>query len=271
MIRYVTVLVLSVFALGASISLRATPPIGAVVQTWHLLFQNPRQNPHPATGKLIRKSSKHSDFPVKGEFQGNQIESAPDDYRRQVREKYNRGIYPEITDPGDQIEDSTVVTYQSVGKADPFPVSLSAAVVIGTVLSGRAFVSKDRTYVYSDYQVRVDKVLKQDPAANLTVGGQLLVSKMGGTIHFPSGHVRNYLVLGYGMPAVGSQYLVFLKKLDPVLSEYEMLWDAAYELKDGRVYSLDDVGTTEFDGVDAVAFLNKVQTVVGASRNGGKP
>jgi hypothetical protein len=65
--------------------------------------------------------------------------------------------------------------------------------------------------------------------------------------------------------------LFFLKKLDPVLSEYEMLWDAAYELKDGRAYSLDDVGTTEFDGVDAGTFLDKVQAAVGASRNGGKP
>src|SRR4029077_4894977 len=161
------IIVLSVFALAAwaqNSPLRASPPIGAVVQTWHLLFptlgawqQNPRQNPHPATGKLIRKSSKHSDFHVKGEFQDNQIESAPDEYHSQVRENYNRGIYPEITDPGDQIEDSTVVTYQSVGKVDPFPVSLSAAAVIGTVLSGKAFVSKDRTYVYSDYQVRVDE------------------------------------------------------------------------------------------------------------------
>src|SRR6266404_2314101 len=55
MTRYVTVvtvLVLSVFALGAS-SLRASPPIGAVVQTWHY---DPQSNAVTAT--IVNTSQK---------------------------------------------------------------------------------------------------------------------------------------------------------------------------------------------------------------------
>jgi len=60
----------------------------------------------------------------------------------------------------------------------------AAAIVIGTVLRGKAFVSSDRTYVYPDYQVRVDRVLKQDTSASLAVGEQIVVSRGGGAIHF---------------------------------------------------------------------------------------
>jgi hypothetical protein len=56
MIRYVTVLVLSVFVLGTwmqNSSLRASPPIGAVVQTWHY---DPQSN--IVTLKIVNTSHK---------------------------------------------------------------------------------------------------------------------------------------------------------------------------------------------------------------------
>ena len=62
---------------------------------------------------------------------------------------------------------------------DPFPVAPGAAIVIGTVLRGKAFVSSDRAYVYSDYQVRVYRVLKQDRSASLADGEQIVVLRGG--------------------------------------------------------------------------------------------
>jgi tetratricopeptide (TPR) repeat protein len=86
---------------------------------------------------------------------------------------------------------------------------------------------------------------------------------MGGTIHFASGHVRNFLALHQGMPAMGARYLLFLKKLNSHLSEYEVLWGAAYEMKNGRVYPLDDL-SSEYEGIPEPDFLAEVHRAIAA-------
>jgi len=163
------------------------------------------------------------------------------------------------------------IDYVVVGKSsDPsgIPVSVSTAVVIGTILSGKCFVHKDHTFVYTDYQVNVDQVLKQDAGANISVGGELVAAREGGAVHFPSGHVTNFLTVGHGLPEIGSQYILFLWKPIPSLPEYEIIFDAGYQLKNGRVYPLDDVNS-QYVGVDVAVFLDEVQKAIAASQNGG--
>ncbi len=97
----ITILVPVVLALGV-VPLRASPPIGAVVQTtwWHLLFpalaawaqtSSPTQTRLPA--KAI-KPSKYSAVLPQGEFQDNQIELAADQERRQLRESRYKDTFP---------------------------------------------------------------------------------------------------------------------------------------------------------------------------------
>jgi hypothetical protein len=225
-------------------------------------------SPTPPNHDKSLKPSRYSAALPRGEFQDNQIELAPDQERRQLRESRYKGEYPEIKDPADSnptgpAKETTYVIKDYVGQIDPLPVSRSAAVVIGTILSGKAFVSKDRTYVYSDFQVRVDQVLKQDAAANLVVGGQIVVSRGGGTIHFPSGHIKDYINHGEGMPAIGTQYLFFLVKPDIPEPEYEVIIGGAYELRNGKVHPLDDFNM-EFENASAPELISKVRTIVGA-------
>jgi len=250
---------LVVFALGALAQnslLRASPP-GASGQ---------------AKPNHKIKPSKYSAELPQGEFQSNQIELAPDAERRQLRESRYKGPYAEVrdpaeTDPTGPTEDSVYVISDYAGKIDPLPAYRSATVVIGTVLSGKAFVSKDHTYVYSDFEVHIDEILKQDPSANLSVGGQLIASRGGGTIRFPSSRVRNYVHHGEGMPAVGSQYLFFLVKPNIPEPEYEIIIGAAYEIRNGKVHPLDDL-SVEFDNMPEQEFLAKVQTAI--KQNGGR-
>jgi hypothetical protein len=237
--------------------------------------ESPPQLKSGEAAESLKKPTKYSALPAKGEFQDNQfVELAPDQDRRVVRESRYKDTYQEITDPADTGvpgpgEDYVLLISDYAAPLDPFPVARSAAIVVGTVLGGKAFVSKDHTFVYSDYQVRVDQVLKADP--NLTVGGLLVAMKQGGTIRFPSGHVRHFLNNGHGMPAIGAQYLFFLLRPDPVL-EYEMAVGAVYELRNGRVCPLDDI-SNEFDGVSESDFLGKVQAAIAAQPvlNGAKP
>jgi hypothetical protein len=229
------------------------------------------QNTSPTPTKPTYKSPKPSRYSAelpKGEFQDKQIEMVPDQDRRQLRESRYSGAYPEIRDPADSnptgpAKQTIYVITDYADKTDPLPASRSAAVVIGTVLSSKAYVSKDRTYVYSDFQVRVDEVLKQDPQTNLAVGGQMVASRGDGTIHFPSGRVNDYVNHGEGMPAIGSQYLFFLVRPNIAEPEYEVIIGGAYELKNGMVHPLDDFNM-ELDNTSAQEVISKVRAAVGA-------
>ena len=224
-----------------------------------------------------RKASTFSGPPVVGEFQGSQFESVADNERRQKREKrYSVSNSPRhVEDPGRFVggqEEHTAlrfIDYVAIGTPiDPrgIPVSNSNAVVIGTVVSGKCFVTGDHTYVYTDYSVRIDEVLKQDPAA--IVGNVVVAAREGGAIHFPSGHVTNFLIEGRGLPEIGSQYVLFLWKPIPDLPEYEIIFESGYQIKNGKVYPLDDVNS-QYVGVDLPVFLDEVNKAIAASQSKG--
>jgi len=86
-------------------------------------------------------------------------------------------------------------------------------------------------------------------------------SRDGGAIHFPSGHVTNFLHMGQGLPEVGSQYVLFLWRSIPNLPEYEIIINSGYQLKDGRAYALDDTNSG-YDNSDANVLIGKIQTAI---------
>jgi hypothetical protein len=73
--------------------------------------------------------------------------------------KYNSKHMPQLSDD----------TYQVFSNTDwdvrlpALPVGRSAAVVIGTIRSAHAYVTPDKTRIYSEFQVAVDSVIKNDP------------------------------------------------------------------------------------------------------------
>lgn len=241
--------------------------------------QQSKQDDRYAPGGQLRKPSQHSGLPVIGEFKG-EAESSEDQARRAIREKrYSDANLPRlVADPGLVVDGQTETTnlrfidYVAVGKSsDPrgIPASISTAVVVGTIRSGKCFVSKDHNYVYTDYQVKVDQVLKPDPEGALTVGAELVAAREGGAVRFPSGHVTNFFTVGHGLPEIGAQYVLFLWKSLPSLPEYEIILDAGYQLGGGRVYPLDDINS-QYVGVDVAVFMGEVQRAIIASQSGGE-
>ena len=222
-----------------------------------------------------RKASAFSGLPIVGEFQvASQAE--PDRVRRQERERrYSTSKVPmHVEDPGQFVGGqkehtaSLYIDYAIIGTPiDPtgIPVSTSNAIVIGTVIRGKCFVTEDHKFVYTDYSVKIDQVLKQDPAANLIIGDVVVAARDGGAIHFPSGHVTNFLIAGRGLPEVGSQYVLFLWRPVASLPEYEIIFDSGYQLKNGRVYPLDDVNS-QYVGVDATVFLDQVRNAIASQK-----
>jgi hypothetical protein len=274
MTRYVTpVLVLVLFVLGG---LMQNPAHGLGLQ------DKDRQT----AGGRLRKPSRHSGLPVVGEFE-RQPESDADEARRHLREKWYENVSTRLSapygDPGalaDGATESTNITIvdyiripvPGVHQDPPGIPASNTAVVIGTILSGNSFISKNHTSVYSDYQVRIDEILKPDAEGTLAVGGTITASRPGGAIHFPSGHRTNFLILGHGLPEVGSQYILLLFKGIPNIPEYEIAFDSGYQLKNGRIYPLDDINEQYYDAMSASVFLDIVnKAIVASQREGAKP
>ncbi len=226
----------------------------------------------------LRRPSRYSGSPIVGEFQRSQHESAPDSERRQIREKrYVESHFKRepFVDPGllvnekQETPDITITDYSIVGSPDPkgIPVSGSTATIVGTITGGSTFITKDHAYVYTDYSVRVEQILL-DKTGSLSVGTEIVVAREGGAIHFPSGHITNVLIQGHGFPEVGGQYVLFLLKPIPNFPEYEITLDSGYEIKNGRVYPLDDVNS-QYVNVDYQEFLGEVNKAIAASRSKG--
>lgn len=227
------------------------------------------RSPQKATpDKSIKTPSKHSGPLPVADLAATLTETPAEQIHRQSRENRIRNYFPFITDPGKlvdgQQESVMVVISDYVGVVDSFPASASAAVIIGTVSNAKGFVSQHRTYVYSDFQIRVDEILKQDVTAGLAVGGQVVASRTGAAVRFPSGHLRHFLALHQGMPKIAVQYVFFLLKPDPAFPEYFV--SAAYALGDGKAHPLDDYHP-ELEGIDAAMLVAKVKSAIAASQN----
>ena len=141
------------------------------------------------------------------------------------------------------------------------PVDASDAIVIGDITNAQAYLSPDKTGVYTEYTVRVDEVLKQTSAAPIVTGGFVDAEREGGRVRFPSGRVQSYITHYQGVLVTGQRYVFFLK-YHKQADVFTIL--TGYEQRDGHVYPLDGVdlgqGATEipqfaaYKGVDEATF-----------------
>lgn len=101
------------------------------------------------------------------------------------------------------------------------PVAKSDVIVIGEVLNAEAHRSENKLNVFSNFEVKVEEVLK---GASLTTGNVIKVQRLGGFVNYPNGKKVLFRLVGNGMPAVGARYAFFLKVLDEdysILTGYE--------------------------------------------------
>lgn len=117
-----------------------------------------------------------------------------------------------------------------------FPVSNSDIIVLGQVLSAQAYLSNDKTNIYSEFEVLIDKTLKgenQTPAGN-----KVIVERAGGRIRFPSGNIiTRPNILGRNLPNVGGKYIFFLKSNSDNDDSFSII--TGYSLNSAKVMPLD--------------------------------
>lgn len=152
--------------------------------------------------------------------------------------------------------------------AEPaLPVSQSDAVLIGDIADAQAYLSTDKTGVYSEFTTRISDVLKNASSLPLAPGGSVAVERSGGRVRFPNGKV---VLRGFShktMPRVGKRYLLFLKYNEQG-QDFSII--TGYELRSGKIYPLDGVPQDDYKmpqfaayvGVDEAQFLSEVRAAI---------
>lgn len=156
------------------------------------------------------------------------------------------------------------------------PVAQSDAVVIGEITDAKAYLSSDKTNLYSEFTVRVKEVLSTKPIVLLNAGDAIAASRRGGSLRFPSGKIIRRGSLGKNSPQVGRSYLLFLKH-NSESQDYTLI--TGYELREGRVFPLDGLPESEgslrpfnayasYKGKSEALLLSDVKTALLSSTQG---
>jgi hypothetical protein len=124
---------------------------------------------------------------------------------------------------------------------DELPADQSELVVVGKVLDARAYLSNDKSGVYSEFALRVERVLKgETPEA--APGKVVEAEREGGRVRFSADDIDTYEVAGIGMPRPGRRYVFFLKSVEAQPDYYSIL--RAFEIHGKRIYPLDKRATS---------------------------
>lgn len=184
-------------------------------------------------------------------------------------EKYDKGL-PVLSQDADVSTDlEAVIAFHWEREFEPIPVAKSDVVIIGEVVNAKALLSANKTSVFSNFEIKVLKILKNNKEAAATKDESLFVEREGGIVRYPSGHKFWSRVVGQRMPVTGAKYLFFLTNNFPIQGVSEDLYIlTAYEIKNGRVSLLDDLknqsaGVQAYKDKDESVFLNDVVQAIG--------
>jgi hypothetical protein len=181
--------------------------------------------------------------------------------------KYNNKSLTEIS----EASNVTFVVNETLSNLSALPVDKSSVVLIGDVVDAKAYLSEDKTAVYSEFEVRIQAVLKNNSSKVLTPAETTAVERFGGRVRLPSGKLFIAAVDNQDMPRVGGKYLIFLTNdfMGAKHSDDDFNILMGYELKGGRVFPLDRTSSTHpiarYNEKDESTLLTDLSSLLGTS------
>ncbi len=176
--------------------------------------------------------------------------------KRQARgKKYDKSpwrVYPHA------LSDSMVRVDSVDTNLPALPFEQSSAVVVGQITDARAYLSNDKTGVYSVFAIQVNEVLKNSTNTPITTASVIEAERDGGRVRFPNGRLHMYSISEHDMPAVGLRYVLFLNSNE---LSFQIL--TGYELREGKVYPLDHLPKLQiYENTDETSFLNELRAKI---------
>ena len=141
------------------------------------------------------------------------------------------------------------------------PINESDVIVIGQVLSAKAHRSENKRGIFSEFEVRIDEVLKgRDP--RVTEQMLIIVERTGGFLKYPNGRKVLFFIDGFGMPEVGTRNVLFLKAAG---SGFQVV--TIYELNSEGVLPLDRGNKFQrFQGESEAIFVKTLRDSIANAR-----
>lgn len=142
------------------------------------------------------------------------------------------------------------------------------AVVVGTVTAKSSQVTADESFIFTDYELTADEVLKNNSGSPIQPGGGITVTRAGGAVKI-NGHVARATDFSQRPLQVGEHYVLFLRYI-PATGGYMYVsnWgDDTFRILDNQVNQVSATPLPLGPGrtADATFFLNEIRGAAGSA------
>lgn len=137
------------------------------------------------------------------------------------------------------------------------------AVVVGVLKSKSAQLTEGENFIFTDYEMTVEEVIKNNVLAPIQAGNTIIVTRDGGSVKI-KGKVFTAKRADFKPTLIGNRYLFFLRFI-PETGSYLAYGNGAFELRGDKVFALEErpaAGLLRADAKDASPFLNEVRAFV---------
>jgi hypothetical protein len=243
------VLLATVVLVGSTISMRG---------------QGQRQSNQNRSNKAQQKADFEDHSPI-ADYGGPEPTDPQERSKRKSKDnRFAKGVLDELAD----VTETEIVDGSGLERRPVLPVTLSDTIIVGNVLNGRAYLSNNKTGIFSEFVINIEEVLKTTGNDSVVPGANILTEREGGRIRYPSGRIRWIRFAHEGMPLVGSRYVLFLRR---TIQGEALSILTAYEFRAGKVFPLDGVAAFEehklskfaaYEGVPESTFLGTVRELL---------
>jgi hypothetical protein len=135
------------------------------------------------------------------------------------------------------------------------------AVVIGTIDSKSSQLTEEENFVFTDYQVTLEEVIKDNLSSPLRVADEITTTRDGGVVEI-NDRIFRAKRSDFEPPLIAHRYLLFLRFI-PATGSYLMYGNGTFQLEDQKILALSPDARQELlkDGAkDRAVFLSEIRT-----------
>lgn len=161
-----------------------------------------------------------------------------------------------VADPPLRLETADLSTPESIQQQLQRAVCKVDAVVIGTLTDEAAQFNEDNTFIFTDYGMQVEEVIKDNSKKPIQAGGNIAITRDGGTVKI-DGRTFRAALADFKPFAKGQRFLFFLRYL-PSTDSYLAYADGSFKLQENSVFPYGGRARKELSR-DAGALLNNIR------------
>ena len=134
------------------------------------------------------------------------------------------------------------------------------AVIVGTITGKVSQLTEEQNFVFTDYDVSVEEVIKNNTQAPLQANSSITSTRGGGTIEW-NGRVFRVRREDFDTPAIGQRYIMFLRFI-PATGAYLMYGDGTFQISDQTITALGPTARNEMakNLSDPTSFRDQIRT-----------